>query len=174
MNDTQLHQLRDILRRRELTAAEQEQLRSRLGSSGEAWRPWDEEAELTRCLTGLPDAPLPSNFTSLVLQAVEREPVRRRWAFPLPAWWARARPAIRFATPVVCLLLVSLAYAGYRSASRARMATSVARVVRSVQAASALAQLPPVDILRDFDAIHGMGQSREVADEALLMALKMD
>jgi hypothetical protein len=75
------------------------------------------------------------------------------------------------AASLACLLLAFLVYARYQTASRVRMATSVARVVRSVEAASALAQLPPVDVLRDYDAIQGLSQSQAGADEELLVAL---
>jgi hypothetical protein len=72
------------------------------------------------------------------------------------------------------LLLLLLGYARYQSVRRERMVASVASVVRSVEAASALAQLPPVDILRDYDAIQGLSRSRVPADEELLVALEVN
>jgi len=51
------------------------------------------------------------------------------------------------------------------------MASSVANVVRSVEAASGLAQLPPVEVLQDFEAIHRFSQPPVRADLELLDAL---
>jgi hypothetical protein len=171
MNGDELNQVRETLLRRELSPAEHERLRRALSAAGAEPGPWDTEVALSSLLSRLPDAPLSSNFTARVLQAVEGEPVRA-WGLPSFLEWTRAWPSLRLGASVACLLLAFLIYAHYQSASRVRMATSVARVVRSVEAASALAQLPPVEVLRDFDAIQGLSQSRVVADEELLVALK--
>ena len=172
MHGDELNQLRETLFRRELREDEQEALRRHLDAQAQDPGVWAEDVALSRLLARLPDAPRPSNFTAQVLQAVELEPCSRRRGFSLVLWWAGRRPAIRLATSLSCLLLVFVAYAQYQALSRARLATSIASVVRSVEAASAVAQLPPVEILRDFEAIRGLSQSRVAADEELLVALR--
>jgi len=57
---------------------------------------------------------------------------------------------------------------------RTQMASSVANVVRSVEAASSLAQLPPVEVLQDFEAIHRLSRSPVRADLELLDALAVN
>ena len=81
-------------------------------------------------------------------------------------------PCLRFLA--LCALVVFSGLSLHQSLRRARMASSVASVVRSVEAASELAQLPPVEILQDFEAIHRFGQSPVRADVELLEALAMN
>src|SRR5262245_543785 len=59
--------------RRKLTPAEEAELQAWLAKHPEAQADWKAEVGLNEGLRGLPDAPMPSNFTARVLQAVERE-----------------------------------------------------------------------------------------------------
>ena len=113
--------------------------------------------EMRDLLALLPDAPVPSNFTARVMQAVELEEsrARRRWHFN---WNLRAllpRAAVA-ATVVVCGTLALREY--QLDARRAELAKSVALVTSS--------QLPSVEALKNFDAIARMSQPH--ADEELL------
>ena len=75
-NDAFLSLLRESSWRRKLTEAEQAELRAYLAAHPDARADWEMESALNAALTRLPDAPVPSNFTARVLQAVEREAVR--------------------------------------------------------------------------------------------------
>ena len=100
-NDPIYNRLRELSWRRELTAAEEAELRAWLAAHPEAQADWEAEAGLNEALRQLPDAPVPSNFTARVLQAVEREAALRerrrgaRWR----VWHGRGAgcPGLRFA-----------------------------------------------------------------------------
>ena len=64
--------LRELVWRRKLTEAEHAGLRAQPETQADL----ELESRLTEALARLPDAPVPSNFTARVLQAVEREEVR--------------------------------------------------------------------------------------------------
>src|SRR6266478_5096189 len=72
-NDPLLNQLRERSWRRELNTDEEAALRGWLAKHPEAQADWESEVALNEALRRLPDAPLSSNFTSQVLQAVQRE-----------------------------------------------------------------------------------------------------
>jgi len=174
MNNDELNELRETLRRHDLSRGEWQRLRAQLDGHGVDASAWTEERALTGLLNRLPDAPLPSNFSARVLQALDRAPASVGMRFRLRSWWARHPAGIQLASSAACLLLLLLGYARYQSVRRERMVASVTSVVRSVEAASALAELPPVDILQDYDAIQGLSRSRVAADEELLVALEVN
>src|ERR1039457_2212594 len=72
MNDP-FSKLRETSWRRELTSAEESALRDWLAEHPEAREDWEADAALNRVLERLPEAPVPSNFTARVIQAVELE-----------------------------------------------------------------------------------------------------
>ncbi len=72
-NDPTYNRLRELSWRRKLTGAEEAELRAWLAAHPDAQADWEAEAGLNAALGRLPDAPVPSNFTARVLQAVERE-----------------------------------------------------------------------------------------------------
>src|SRR5438105_13622263 len=72
-NDPLYNHLREINWRRKLSAAEARQMRQWLEGHPEAHADWEAELALGEGLGRLPDAPVPSNFTARVLQAVGRE-----------------------------------------------------------------------------------------------------
>ena len=72
MNPDPVYQrLRELGWRRPLTAAEQVELRIWLAAHPEAQAEAEAEAALNQALTRLPAAPVPSNFTARVWQAIE-------------------------------------------------------------------------------------------------------
>src|SRR5437773_2038991 len=73
MNDSEFNELRETSWRRRLSTAEELQAQSYLAAHPQAQAEWEEDLALTRHLQELPDAPLSSNFISLVLQAVDAE-----------------------------------------------------------------------------------------------------
>ena len=91
-NDPIYNRLRELSWRRKLTAAEAAELQAWLAAHPEARADWEAEAGLNEALGRLPDAPVPSNFTARVLQAVEREAAaelrrRRTWQVWLRWRW---------------------------------------------------------------------------------------
>jgi hypothetical protein len=164
-NDPIYNHLRELSWRRKLTGAEEAELRAWLAARPEAQADWDAEAGLNAALARLPDAPVPSNFTTSVLQRVEREAAaelrqgERKWQF-----WRRLRwlPKAAFAAMVLGTGLVS--YHQFQAARFAGYAHSVAAV-------SDVSSLPSPEILKDFDAIR-VSNPATLPDEQLLAVLK--
>ena len=162
-NNPIYNHLRELSWRRKLTSAEEAELRAWLEAHPEDRADWEVEAGLDTALARLPDAPLASNFTVRVLQAVEREAT----AQPRPSgWWTGLRlhwlPKAAFAATVVGAGLVS--YHLIQDAERKRLAESVATV-------SDVSSLPSPEILQDFDAIR-VSNPTPPPDEQLLAVLK--
>lgn len=148
---------RELVWRRKLTQAE----RAGLNEAPESKADWELESRLTEGLARLPDAAVPSNFTARVLQAVERETLRR----PRPTvWqWSWRVLAPRLAVGVAVLGIAGLTYQRHEFNQRARLAKNVAQLAQAQP-------MPSVDALKNFDAIQRMGQPH--ADEKLLALLQ--
>jgi anti-sigma factor RsiW len=164
-NDPIYNHLRELSWRRKLSPAEEAELRTWLAAHPEAEADWEAEAGLNAVLGRLPDAPVPSNFTARVLQAVEREAIadlrrsRGNWLILLRQRWM---PRVAFAAVVVGAGLLS--YHQVQAAHRKKLAESVATI-------SAVSSLPSPEILRDFDAISALNPT-PAPDEQLLMVLQ--
>jgi len=119
--------------------------------------------ELRELLSHLPDAPVASNFTVRLMQAVEFEESRssRRRNF---RWnWHALLPRIAVAAALV--LFAGLTFHHFELTSqRTALAKNVAFVAESQP-------LPSVDVLDNFDAILRMIQPAH-ADEELLALLQ--
>ena len=118
------------------------------------------EARLSRALARLPDAPVPSNFTAQVLQAVELEESRRsrKWSWN----WHALLPRIAVTAAVV--LFAGLTFHHYELTSRRNaLAQNVVLVAGSQP-------LPSMDALKNFDVIQRMSQPR--ADDELLALMQ--
>ena len=115
-------------------------------------------------LSRLPDAPLPSNFTARVLQAIELEEIRRsRWH--LPDWnWRVFFPRAAGLTVAVGLAVVVF-HQHEMSVQRRELAKSVVLV--------AAQPMPSLDALRNFDAIQRMGQTARPDNDLLALASDM-
>jgi anti-sigma factor RsiW len=156
--------LRELSWRRKLTSAEEAEWRSWLAAHPEARADWQAEAGLNAALDRLPDAPVPSNFTARVLQAVEREAVadvRRPQGNWLTWLWLRWLPKAAFAAVFVGAAVLS--FHQIQAAHRKKL-------VESLAAVSAVSSLPGPDILKDFDAIRAMSDAGP--DEQLLAVLQ--
>lgn len=145
----------ESLWRRPLTEAE----RAALRGQPEA----ELEARLTQALAKLPDAPVPSNFTARVLDAIELEEMQaarsRDWTLNWRALWPRV------AVAAAVLVFAGVSIQRYElNARRVTLAKNVAVV--------AAAEPPPsLEALENLDAIERMGQSAH-ADGDLLAALQ--
>jgi anti-sigma factor RsiW len=162
-NDPLYQRLLERSWRRELTETEAAELRAWLAVHPEAQADWTLEEGLNSALRGLPNAPVSSNFTALVMQAVEREAARAR-----PSIWRRWQPRLlwipRIALAAVVVESGLLSYHHFQRTQRVQYAESVVTV-------SEVASLPGPEILENFDAIRAMKQSPP-ADEELIALLK--
>jgi len=164
-NDPTYNRLRELNWQRNLTGADEAELRAWLAAHPDAQADWEAEAELNAALVRLPDVPVPSNFTARVLQAVELEAaaeVRRpgwNWGGWLRLGWL---PKVALTASVVCAGVVSCLL--IQDAQRRNL-------VESVAAVSAVSSLPGPEILKDFDAILVLNPTPP-PDEELLALLE--
>ena len=157
-NDAFLSKLRESGWRRKLTEVELAELRARLAADPGIRADWELETALNAALARLPDAPVPSNFTARVLEAVEREEVRprgRNWN------WRVLVPRIAFATVLVAF--TGLAVHHHEIYSR-RIA-----LVKSVAQVAGGQPVPSPEALENFDAIRRMSQPQHADDELLAL-----
>ena len=108
----------------------------------------------------MPDAPVPSNFTARVLQAVELEETRRRVRVAGTWNWHALLPRVAVAAAVLIFAGVGISSSRSQFSQRAALAKNVALVAGAQP-------LPSVDALKNFDAIQRMSQPAH-ADEELL------
>lgn len=78
----------------------------------------------------------------------------------------------RLAAAAAILLLVPGFWIGHNAYSRRHLATSVAAITRPVQEVALATQLPPVEVLQDFEFIDQMRRLSALADEELLASLE--
>jgi negative regulator of sigma E activity len=157
-NDAFLSKLRESSWRRKLTETEQAELRALLAADPEARGDWEMESALNAALSRLPDAPVPSNFTARVLQAVEREAARPYgWNWN----WHVLVPRVAFAAVVVALAGLALHHHEIYS-QRVAFAKSVALVTGGQS-------VPSPEALENFDAIRRMSQPQHADDELLAL-----
>ena len=169
MNDAAFDQLLDTALRRKLTAEEEAQVKACLARDPQARVVWEEQMALSQLLNRLPDAPLASNFTAQVLQAVERDSPRQRRAAKFFRWFGLRRPAQRVAAACLAVVIAALSYGQYQSARRERMALALHRLAPHFDSPSQAVALAPDELWNDFDAINRLPPP---TDEALLAVLK--
>lgn len=115
------------------------------------------EKRLTDALAKLPDAPVASNFTARVMQAIDREESRprRKWKFS----WHSLLP--RVAVAAAAVVFAGFVFHQYEvTTRREQIANSIALVAT---------QVPSVEALKNFDAIKRMGQPAHADDELLAL-----
>jgi len=149
--------------RQELAPAEKARLTAELRATPN--ESLEDDLCLNALLRRLPDQPVPTNFTQLVLEAVSRDtqpPVVarlgwRRWA--LGRWLPK--PALASALLGAGLL----GYFQYQSHARMELAQSVAQISQATEWVG-------LSALMDFEAIRRLGQEEITVDEQLLTALQ--
>jgi hypothetical protein len=171
MNEIEFTQLLEIALRRPLTTEEQARLQALLAGDPVLKEVWDEELALSGLITGLPDAPLASNFTRQVLDSIGRErPARSRASGPW-RWLGLRRPAQQVMALGAVLVLTVLGYFQYQSFERHKMALALAQVGPNIVIPSEAVALAPDEIWRNFDAINRLGHVQSQPDEELLSVL---
>lgn len=166
MNDSEYQALIEESWRRPLTAAEQTRLDTWLAANPAVRRDWEADAALTRELLRLPNAPVASNFTALVMLSVEREvkvAARRPSLFERFAQWLR-RPAARLAWAMVLIAAGLFGYQQHRANVREEMA-------KGLSALASMATLSDPTVFEDFEAIRSLGQAAPTDDEELYAVL---
>jgi anti-sigma factor RsiW len=162
MNEPRYHQLLETAWRRKLTATEETELRAWLAVHPEMRADWEAEAALSEQLVRLPDAPLPSNFTARVLQAVERESVAaRRSESKWPWLWRSLVPKVAIAA--LFLLVGSFTY----QKSVAHRQRQLEQKAQSVVAVAEVSALPDPATLQDFEAIRQLS-AKPAVDPGLM------
>jgi anti-sigma factor RsiW len=163
MNEAEYRELMEAGWRRRLTPAEQAQLHAWLAEHPEQRAATEDEAGLSHLLERLPDAPVASNFTALVLQAARREAAQPAPRPFLGELWARLfpRPAAGAAWLALMCCLGWLAVQQTQSNRLHQRATELVTV-------SGAAALSDPSLLEDFDAIRRLPQPE---DEELFAVL---
>ncbi len=156
MKSQELDQLIETARRRVLSAEELRQLDALLEAAPTVWPERNDELALTRMLAALPDAPVASNFSTRVMQAIDRieapaAPAIRRAGWGPRHWFGR------LAWATVAVAVTGGSWLQYESWQRTETA-------RSLQVITEVAAVPSVDILKDFDVIQSFASVPPAAD----------
>jgi hypothetical protein len=171
MNEVEFNELLEIATRRPLTAEERGRLESCCARDPALQEVRDEEMGLNRLIGGLSEAPLASNFTRQVLEAVEREPRTRSRGSGRRRWFGLPGPAWQAAAVGVVLLAASLGYGQYRAVERHKIALALSEVGPSLDVPSEAVALGPDEMWKNFDAIKRLGPAKPPPDEELLSVL---
>jgi len=160
--DPAYQKLREISWRRPLTEAEQAELRVWLVANPAAQVEIEADEVLNLALARLPDAPMPSNFTARVLQAIEREAVAMKPSATANSsrWWRVLLPRIAGVALVVVV--------GSALAYRFQIAKQNQALVTTAQEVAAVKPLADPLVMADFDVIARLSPTLGVADENLL------
>jgi anti-sigma factor RsiW len=170
MQDSKFNEFKELNWRRPLRPSEQAELRRILGDHPADAQLWASEEALSRALEQLPTAPISSNFTARVLAAARRvedsrvapEPtIEMPWF--LRSWW------MRLAAGAAMMCAGFFSFQEYHANHLARLAAP--RQVASATSGAAMADLPPVEWLDNFDTIQRLDKVK-LADDELLSALE--
>lgn len=167
MNESEYQALIEASWRRSLTDDEQARLDAWLRMHPEAHNEWEAESALNRLLEQLPEAPVASNFTARVLQAVERGSAavtRRGSVFGRLKQWLW-RPAPRVAWALLIAGLLGFGYHQHQTNVRGEMAKGLAVLAN-------VATLSDPAVLQDFEAIERLGKSAPGVDDELYALLQ--
>jgi anti-sigma factor RsiW len=172
MDSAEYEKLRLKALRHALSPAEAAVWEAHLIAHPEARQDWEEEQLLSQSLQRLPDVPVPTNFTARVLSAVNRAERLDAEAVPasvaLAQWWR----ALGWSRQVaLTALLLGLSVLGYRQYQLARLAERV-EAGRNLAEVSIAADLPSIELLRDFEAIRRLSPLPPEADADLAVALQ--
>jgi len=157
--DPVYERLRDIGWRRPLTEAEQVELGQWLAAHPEHPLDGEAEAALTRALARLPNAPISSNFTSRVMQAISQEEQiteRARRQTRGSRW--QLIPRIAIATVVVGI--TGFSYWHYQGVKQEQLVDAA----RNLMTVTGAGPLSDPTVLENFEVIRRMSQ----ADDGLL------
>ncbi len=179
MKHTIRKQALETVWRREFTADERAWLEGHLGGDDAQRLLFEEEEALSRLLTGVPNAPLSSNFTARVVAAARLEEARSArgggdlgtagWLSRLAGYVKRSWVTQTTAAGLVVAIGLSVVY-GVKAYQRQQFVQVLATVTQ-------VAVIPEIEVLQDFDAIRLLGRVQAPRttvemDAALLAALQ--
>ena len=168
MNELFYQELREISWRRKLTPEEETQLQGWLAAHPDKQAEWELEQSLSEQLRHLSNAPLSSNFTSQVMQALDAELARqeregrggRSWL----QWLHKLAPRL---APVSLALVVAITFFVYQRGDKVEQQYQ-AKAIESVVSVAEANQVPSHEILADFEVIEKLPFA---SDDDLLAAL---
>jgi anti-sigma factor RsiW len=167
MNESEYRALIESSWRRPLSAEAQARLEAWLHAHPESHNNWEAESTLNRLLERLPDAPVASNFTARVMQAVERESAAAVRSTSIldrvKQWFWRPAPRVAWALGLAGLLAAG--YYQHRTNVRGEIAKGLTVLAN-------VATLSDPATLQDFEAIQRLAQSAPDEDEELLALLQ--
>lgn len=168
MKHADFEELRAARLLRELTPAEHARVADWLQDHPEDREGWEADEALDALLAGLPDADVPSNFTARVWDRIDADPEREGQPvrFGVAAWLDAVRTLLpKLACAGAVMLLVAALWRRETVRERVETAESLVPVVE-------VAQLPSVEVLRDFDAVRSLGEPMIGGDLELLAVLE--
>ena len=154
MNNPDRNEVNELITRAlrgELTEAEHAELERRMQLDPALRETYELEAGLNHVLERLPNVPISSNFTSLVVQAVQKEQLSAQITLAPKSPWLQFR-LLRLATGLAVVAVAGvLSIHQYRKAEQEKMVRNVASFTE-VAAAMSPEQKPGM-VFQDFDAI---------------------
>lgn len=176
MNEHEQNELWEKSLRDRLTPGEQVQLDAWLATRPDLFAQWEEEKALCQVIRQLPDAPVSSNFTALVMQAVaQEERAVQRTDAPVTgsfmAWLRQHLVQLTASTAVVALAAV-LALQQAPTSTPVITTDSRQEIADQIKVLADVAPVPSVDVLKDYEAIRRLSQVSAEPDLELLAALQ--
>ena len=162
MNESDISRLREILWRRPLNPTERTALQRWLREHPGGRADWEAELALAGCLDQLSPAPVSSNFTARVLEAVDRESTGPAPGSPVRPVWLNL-PFLARAGAALLLMTALGLFLGHRQRMEGR-----AELARCVAVAVEAARVPGVEALTDFETIQRLGHATPVDEELFL------
>lgn len=156
----------------ELTPRQQEELELALANDTAARELWEEECSLNQLLARVPDAPVSSNFTALVMGEIAREEQAAARPKAGRGWLRFGFPRLAAGAAVAGVILFG--FNAHRQnvreaefAEGIRQFTAAAREIRTPE-------MPAVEMFQNFEAIQKLGHATRDSDVdmELLVALQ--
>ena len=172
MNAAEYNEMRAASWRRKLSPTEEVMVQTYLAAHPQDQADWEEDLALTRQLQELPDAPLPSNFTALVLRAIDAESAQlerpRRRVHRWQRWLAGLAPRVALTGLVAALGLAAF----FQHQSEIHTRKQVAEDVERFFTVANLGPATDPEVFEDFDAIQKLQPVSLSSDDDLLAALR--
>ncbi|HEY1170973.1 MAG TPA: hypothetical protein VGH19_06340 [Verrucomicrobiae bacterium] len=162
MSEHEQNELWEKSLRSQLTPEEKGRLEAHLAERPDLRVQWEEEMAVFQAVREMPDAPVSSNFTSLVMQAVAAE-ARHAQRIEMAAHegffvWLRKHFAQLAVSMVVVTVAAVLALKVPHATSP--LSDSSQEMAEQIKAMAAVTPVPPVDVLKDYEAIRRMSQTQ--------------
>lgn len=162
MNEQEQNELWEKSLRDRLTPGEQVQLDAWLATRPDLFAQWQEEKALCQVIRQLPDAPVSSNFTALVMQAVAQEEraAQRTEAAVSGSFmtWLRQHLVQLTASTAVVALAAVLAVQQQQPTQTVVAPDANQAMAEQIKEMAKVGPVPSVDLLMDYEPIRRMSQ----------------